>query len=203
MKILKDNPIFYSLLGLCSALAVTKTLEDAFIMGITVMLILTLTNMIVSIFRKAIPQNIQIPAYILIISTLVTVVDIFLKENFSKVSLSLGIYIPLIIVNCLILGTAINYASKNTVIKSIKEGVITGLKFLLALIIIGFIRELLGTGQITIIDKLSSITNMKIIFKIPDLIIIPNSIFVSPAGAFLTLGIILIFVNKRGSHESN
>ena len=132
----KNNPIFTMMLGLCSALAVTTTLENGIIMGISVTVVLIFSNMIISLLRNVINDNIKIPSYILIISTLVTLIDVLLKKYIPSVSDSLGIYIPLIIVNCLILGRAINFASKNGVAKSIKDGFVMGGKYSLALIII-------------------------------------------------------------------
>lgn len=192
----KNNPIFTMMLGLCSALAVTTTLENGIIMGISVTVVLILSNTIISLFGNVINDNIRIPAYILIISTLVTLIDVLLKKYIPSVSDSLGIYIPLIIVNCLILGRAINFASKNGVVKSIKDGFVMGGKYSLALIIISLVREILGSGSISIIDKLSQILGFKLIINLPKFSVFPNPFFVSSAGAFLTLGLILALLYK-------
>lgn len=202
-KLFKNSPIFYSMLGICSALAITTNLENAIIMGISVTITLTLSNGIISILRKIINDNIKIPAYILIISTLVTIIDIFLKNNFPLISSSLGIYIPLIIVNCIILSRAINFASKNKFTKSIIDGLNIGFVYTISIMLIALIREVLGSGTITIIDKLSTIIDTKIIINLPKNILIPNNVFVSPAGAFLTLGIIIALINRGEKHESN
>ena len=200
-RILKEGPIFGLMLGLCSSLAITTTLENAIIMGLSVTLILALSNMIISLLRSIIPKTIMIPAYILIISTLVTTLDITLKNNLPSISSSFGIYIPLIIVNCIVLGRAINYASKNKVLPSIKDGFQMGLSYTLSLMLISFIREVLGTG--TIIDKLSSILGFKLIIKLPNIVLLNNPIFVSSAGAFLTLGLLMAFLNRGGNNEIN
>ena len=202
-KILKERPIFGLMLGLCSSLAITTTLENAIIMGLSVTIILVLSNMIISLLRSIIPKTIMIPAYILIISTLVTTLDITLKNNLPSISSSFGIYIPLIIVNCIVLGRAINYASKNKVLPSIKDGFQMGLSYTLSLMLISFIREVLGTGTITIIDKLSSILGFKLIIKLPNIVLLNNPIFVSSAGAFLTLGLLMAFLNRGGNNEIN
>ena len=145
----------------------------------------------------------MIPAYILIISTLVTTLDITLKNNLPSISSSFGIYIPLIIVNCIVLGRAINYASKNKVLPSIKDGFQMGISYTLSLMLISFIREVLGTGTITIIDKLSSILGFKLIIKLPNIVLLNNPIFVSSAGAFLTLGLLMAFLSRGGNNEIN
>lgn len=202
-RILKEGPIFDLMLGLCSSLAITTTLENAIIMGLSVTLILALSNMIISLLRSIIPKTIMIPTYILIISTLVTTLDITLKNNLPSISSSFGIYIPLIIVNCIVLGRAINYASKNKVLPSIKDGFQMGISYTLSLMLISFIREVLGTGTITIIDKLSSILGFKLIIKLPNIVLLNNPIFVSSAGAFLTLGLLMAFLNRGGNNEIN
>ena len=202
-RILKEGPILGLMLGLCPPLAITTTLENAIIMGLSVTLILVLSNMIISLLRSIIPKTIMIPAYILIISTLVTTLDITLKNNLPSISSSFGIYIPLIIVNCIVLGRAINYASKNKVLPSIKDGFQMGISYTLSLMLISFIREVLGTGTITIIDKLSSILGFKLIIKLPNIVLLNNPIFVSSAGAFLTLGLLMAFLSRGGNNEIN
>lgn len=200
----KENPIFTMFLGLCSALAITTTLENGIVMGISVTLVLILSNTIISLLRKLINENIKIPAYILIISTLVTILDITLKKYVPSISNSLGIYIPLIIVNCLVLGRALNFASKNNVLNSIKDGFAMGFRYTVALLIISLVREILGSGTITIIDKLSSILPFKFIINLPKFELIPNSFFTTPSGAFLVLGLLLAIIYKGSDeHESN
>lgn len=200
----KNNPIFNMLIGLCSALAITTKVENGLIMGISVTVILVFSNTLISLLRKVIADNIRIPAYILIISTLVTIIDIIIKKYLPSVSSSLGIYIPLIIVNCLILGRALSYASSNNVISSLKDGFKMGSRYTLALLLISLVREILGSGSISLIDKLSSLVNFKLIINLPKCSIFPNSFFVSSSGAFLTLGILLaIFYKGSDTHASN
>lgn len=202
-KLLQESPLFALTLGLCSSLAVTTTLENAYIMGLSITLILVLSNFIISLLKNAIPNNVQIPSYILIISTLVTILDVFLKNNLPLVSNSLGIYIPLIIVNCLILGRALNFACQNKVTNSIADGFKTGISYTLSLILIAFFREVLGSATITIVDKLSILLNFKLVIKLPSLLIFKNAIFTSGAGAFLTLGLILAFLKRGENNESH
>lgn len=202
-KILKEGPIFGLMLGLCSSLAITTTLENGIIMGLSVTLILVLSNMIISLLRNIISKTIMIPAYILIISTIVTTLDIILKKYLPSISSSFGIYISLIIVNCIVLGRAINYASKNKVLPSIIDGFKMGSSYTLSLMLISFIREVFGTGTITIIDKLSSVLGFKLIIKLPNILLFNNPIFVSPAGAFLILGLLIAFLNRGGNNEIN
>lgn len=202
-RLLKEGPIFGLMLGLCSSLAITTNVENAIIMGISVTLVLILSNMIISMLKNIISKNIMIPSYILIISTLVTVLDITLKNYLPNISSSLGIYIPLIIVNCIVLGRAINYASLNKVISSIFDGFKMGFSYTISLMIIAFVREILGNHTITIIDKLSSILGFKLIIKLPNLVIFNNSIFVSSAGAFLTLGLLMAIFCRGENNESN
>ncbi len=200
----KNNPIFNMLIGLCSALAITTKVENGLIMGISVTVILIFSNTLISLLRKVIADSIRIPAYILIISTLVTIIDIIIKKYLPSVSSSLGIYIPLIIVNCLILGRALSYASSNNVISSLKDGFKMGSRYTLALLLISLVREILGSGSISLIDKLSSLVNFKLIINLPKCSIFPNSFFVSSSGAFLTLGILLaIFYKGSDTHASN
>lgn len=200
----KNNPIFNMLIGLCSALAITTKVENGLIMGISVTVILIFSNTLISLLRKVIADSIRIPAYILIISTLVTIIDIIIKKYLPSVSSSLGIYIPLIIVNCLILGRALSYASSNNVISSLKDGFKMGSRYTLALLLISLVREILGSGSISLIDKLSSLVNFKLIINLPKCSIFPNSFFVSSSGAFLTLGILLaIFYKGSDTHVSN
>lgn len=200
----KNNPIFNMLIGLCSALAITTKVENGLIMGISVTVILIFSNTLISLLRKVIADSIRIPAYILIISTLVTIIDIIIKKYLPSVSSSLGIYIPLIIVNCLILGRALSYASSNNVISSLKDGFKMGSRYTLALLLISLVREILGSGSISLIDKLSSLVNFKLIIHLPKCSIFPNSFFVSSSGAFLTLGILLaIFYKGSDTHASN
>lgn len=178
--IIDENPTFVQLLGMCPTLAVTTSLSNGIGMGLSVTFVLTLSNMLVSLLRKIIPQKIRIAAYVVIIATFVTIVDMLLKAYFPALSKSLGLFIPLIVVNCIILARAEAFASKNGVIKSAVDGIGMGLGFTMALSIISAIREILGNG--TIMGMSVGITN-------------PAVIMILPPGGFLTLGLLLGLIN--------
>ncbi len=178
--IINENPTFMQLLGMCPTLAVTTSLANGIGMGISVTFVLTLSNMLVSMLRKMIPQKIRIAAYVVIIATFVTVVDLILKAYIPALSQSLGLFIPLIVVNCIILARAEAFASKNGVMKSAADGIGMGLGFTIALSIISAIREILGNG--TILGISVGITS-------------PATIMLLPPGGFLTLGLLLGIIN--------
>ena len=178
--LIDENPTFMQLLGMCPTLAVTTSLANGIGMGLSVTFVLTLSNMLVSLLRKIIPQKIRIAAYVVIIATFVTVVDLILKAYIPALSQSLGLFIPLIVVNCIILARAEAFASKNGVLKSAADGIGMGLGFTMALSIISAIREILGNG--TILGMSVGISN-------------PAAIMMLPPGGFLTLGLILGVIN--------
>ncbi len=178
--IIDENPIFAQLLGMCSTLAVTTSLKNGIGMGLSVTFVLILSNVLISLLRKIIPQKIRIAAYVVIIATFVTIVDLLLKAYIPSLSDSLGIFIPLIVVNCIILARAEAFASKNGVIKSACDGLGMGLGFTIALCIISTVREILGNGSI---------------LDIPLGIKTPAIAMILPPGGFLTLGIILGLMN--------
>lgn len=199
--ILFENPILVSTLGLCSTLAVTTKVENALVMGICVLVVLVCSNLIISIIKKLVPENVKIPVYIIIIATLVTIIEVLMKKHIPNLYSILGIYIPLIVVNCIILGRAVSVASKEKVFNSVLDGIGVGLGYTFALIIIALIREILGTNTITLMDNLSKITGYKAIYKVP---LIELNIFTSEAGAFLTLGLLIALAKYiGGKHESN
>ncbi len=177
----KENPIFKLMLGLCPTLAVTTSIENGIGMGLASTFVLVCANGIIAALRKVIPAQVRIPAYIVIIATFVTIVDLTLKAFLPALSTSLGIFIPLIVVNCIILGRAEAFASKNGVIASLFDGLGMGLGFTIALIIISGIREFLGAN------------------KILGLMIIPgfepSIMMILPAGGFLTIGILFGILN--------
>ena len=146
--LVNENPTFVQLLVMCPTLAVTTSLKNGIGMGLSVTFVLVLSNMIVSLLRKAIPQKIRIAAYVVIIATFVTIVDLLLKAYIPSLSNSLGLFIPLIVVNCIILARAEAFASKNGVVKSAADGLGMGLGFTVALSIISAVREILGNGTI-------------------------------------------------------
>ena len=181
--VIKENPTFVLMLGMCPTLAVTTSAVNGLGMGLTTMVVLALSNMFISMLRKVIPDKVRIPAFIVIIASFVTVVELLLKAFIPSLYDALGLYIPLIVVNCIILGRAEAYASKNKVIPSLFDGIGMGLGFTLALTIIGAVRELLGAGQLF---------NMQVM---PDSYV-PCSIFVLAPGAFFVLAVLTAIQNK-------
>ena len=181
--IITENPTFVLTLGMCPTLAVTTSAINGLGMGLTTMAVLALSNMFISMLRKVIPDKVRIPAFIVIIASFVTVVELLLKAFIPALYDALGLYIPLIVVNCIILGRAEAYASKNKVIPSLFDGIGMGLGFTLALTIIGAVRELLGAGQLF---------NMQVM---PDSYV-PCSIFVLAPGAFFVLAALTAIQNK-------
>ena len=202
--ILKENPIFVLILGLCSSLAVTTTFEKSFMMGICVLFVLICSNILASIMK--VPESVKVPVYILIIGTFVTILGLLLEKYIPELYLSLGVYLSLITVNCIVLGRMISVASKSKVKKSFLDAIGIGLGYTLALMLIGLIREILGNNSLTLVNELSSVLNFKLIINniLPKSSVFPNIFFISPAGAFLTIGLLLgIFNYIRGKHESN
>lgn len=180
--LINENPTFVLLLGMCPTLAVTTSAINGVGMGLSTTLVLIFSNLFISMLRKFIPDKVRIAAYIVIIAGFVTVVEMLLKAYALSVSNALGIYIPLIVVNCIILGRAEAFASKNNVLLSAVDGLGMGLGFTCALTIIGSIREILGNGSLFGFNLFGSGFQ-------------PVSIMVLPPGAFLTLGLILAFIN--------
>lgn len=189
--IFDQNPTFKLVLGMCPTLAITTSAFNGFGMGIAATLVLICSNALVSLLRKVIPDKVRIPAYVLIIATLVTLLEMVLKKFVPTLYSALGIYLPLIVVNCIILARAEAFASSNKVGDSILDGLGMGLGFTLALTLIGFIRELLGNGTIfagtlgSLSFGLSLGAAQKYSLKF----------FVLPAGGFMTLGLLMAAVN--------
>lgn len=190
--IFEQNPTFKLVLGMCPTLAITTSAFNGLGMGIAATLVLICSNALVSLLRKVIPDKVRIPAYVLIIATLVTLLEMVLKKFVPTLYSALGIYLPLIVVNCIILARAEAFASSNKVGDSILDGLGMGLGFTLALTLIGFIRELLGNGTIFAGTRLSlgSASNYSLKF------------FVLPAGGFMTLGILMAAVNAITDHRA-
>ena len=178
--LIDENPTFVQALGMCSTLAVTTSLKNGIGMGLSTTAVLILSNILISLLRRVIPKKIRIAAYVVIIAAFVSIVDMLLKAYFPSLSNALGIFIPLIVVNCIILARAEAFASKNGVLKSAADGLGMGLGFTAALSVISAIREILGNG--TILDISLGIKN-------------PAIIMILPPGGFLTLGIILGLIN--------
>jgi len=144
---IKENPVFIMALGLCPTLAVTSSVENAIGMGLAATFVLVCSNIFISLLKGLIPDKIRIPCFIVVIASFVTIVDMVMYAYTPEIHKSLGLFIPLIVVNCIILGRAEAFASKNSVIPSIMDGLGMGLGFTLALVVIGSIREILGAGQ--------------------------------------------------------
>lgn len=206
LKIIKnDNPIFVLMLGLCSSLAVTTKVENAYLMGLSVFIVLLFSEVIASIIKKIVPDNVKIPVYIVIIGTFVTILEMLLYKYINPLYNALSIYLPLIVVNCIVLGRVLSVSTKSSVRTSIKDAIGISLGYTLALVLIALFREVLGSNTITLVDSLSEITNFKLIINVfPENNIIPMSIMSSPAGAFIVLGILMALFNLvGGKHESN
>ncbi len=181
--IFKENPTFVLFLGLCPTLGVTTSAVNGIAMGLATLFVLILSNVIISMIKNLIPSKIRIPAYIMVIATLVTVLELSMKAYFPSLYEVLGIFIPLIVVNCIILGRAESYASKNSILNSMFDGIGNGLGFTLSLAVIGSIREIIGSGKLfglSIVDKLFD----------------PAMIFILPPGAFITIGVLVAIINK-------
>lgn len=204
LKIIKnDNPIFVLMLGLCSSLAVTTKVENAYLMGLSVFIVLLFSEIVSSLIKKMVPDNVKIPVYIVIIGTFVTILEMVLKEYINPLYNALSIYLPLIVVNCIVLGRVLSVSSRSDLKTSIKDSIGISIGYTLALVLIAIFREVLGSNSITLIDSLSEITNFKLIINVfPKNNLIPFTIMSSPAGAFIILGI-LIALFKGGKHESN
>jgi len=186
--ILKENPVLVLALGLCPTLAVTSTAYNGIGMGVAVIFVLTMSNIIISLIKKTVPSKIRIPIFITVIATFVTIVKLVMAAYTPALSKQLGIFIPLIVVNCIILGRAEAFASKNGVLASALDGLGMGIGFTLVLFVMGAIREILGSGTLTLgfplvvnpftINVFGSGYN-------------PALLMILPPGGFLTLGILM------------
>ena len=181
--LVKENPTFVMMLGMCPTLAVTTSAINGIGMGLSTTVVLIFSNLLISMLRKIIPDSVRMPAFIVVVATLVTVVQFLLEGFVPSLYASLGVYIPLIVVNCIILGRAEAYASKNKPIASLFDGIGMGLGFTFGLTCIGLIRELLGAGQIFGFQILS----LKWFT--------PITIFVMAPGAFLVLSCLVAIMN--------
>jgi electron transport complex protein RnfE len=191
---LNENPVLVLLLGLCPTLAVSTSIDNAFGMTAAVMFVLISANIIVSFIRNVTPERVRIPVFIVIIASLVTIVDLTMKAFMPELSKSLGIFIPLIVVNCIILGRAEAFASKNTLGDSVADAIGMGIGFGIAIAIISFFRQLLGTGEITIFGNQ--------VLTAPGLFDNPMAVFVLPMGAFFVIGCLLAILRYSGVIES-
>lgn len=181
--LIKENPTFVLVLGMCPTLAVTTSAKNGMGMGLTTMVVLALSNAFISMLRKVIPDKVRIPAFIVIIASFVTMMELLLEGFLPSLYDALGIYIPLIVVNCIILGRAESYASKNPILPSLFDGIGMGLGFTFALTCIGAVREILGAGQIFGINVMPQSY-------------VPVSIFIMAPGAFFVLAILTAIQNQ-------
>jgi len=185
----RENPIIVLVIGMCPTLAVTNTVENGLAMGIATSFVLLSSEIVISLFKKYIPNNVRIPSFILIIATFVTFTDYFLKAFFPDIAASLSLFIPLIVVNCLILGRQEAFASKNPTHRAIADALGMGLGFNRDLVLLSAVREFFGMGSIFGFELLGSWYE-------------PMVIMVLPAGAFITLGILVGLMNvikRRGN----
>lgn len=180
--VVKENPTLVLMLGMCPTLAVTTSAINGFGMGVSTLVVLVMSNLVISALRKVIPDDVRLPAYIVIVASLVTVVELLMEAYVPTIYDALGIYIPLIVVNCIILGRAEAYASKNPPLLSAMDGLGMGLGFTVSLFSIGFIRELLGAGTVF------GAQVMPAAYK-------PIAIFIKAPGAFLVLAVLVIVMN--------
>lgn len=190
--LVKENAVLVLMIGLCPALAVSGTVRDGFGMGIAATFVLLCSNIIISLFRRNIPNEVRIPIFILVISTFVTMIDYMMQAFQPDLYRALGVFVPLIVVNCMILGRAEAFASKNSIITSALDGLGVGLGFTLALTIMGAIREMLGNGTfLGMVVFGESFKKSPVIFMI-----------MSP-GAFLVIGVLKALINKYVKKETS
>ena len=198
--VILDNPIFMQTIGLCPTLATSTSLSNAIGMGVAATIVLIASNVVISLLRKFIPDKVRIACFITIIATFVTMIDLALQAFVPSLAASLGLFLPLIVVNCIILGRAEAYASKNKVVPSALDGVCMGLGFTFALVLMGFFRELLGAG--TILSGLSTLLPFLAGaipsegFAVPFLNTNPMVMMILPAGGFLMMGFIFAAIQK-------
>ena len=178
----KENAVFRLLLGLCPALAVTTSAENGLGMGLATTFVLVCSNIVVSSLRKVIPAKVRIPSFIVVIASFVTVVQLCMEAYFYDLYKALGIFIPLIVVNCLILGRAEAFASKNRLLPAVADGVGMGLGFTLALFVLGAVRELFGSGALLGYSVFGSSYQ-------------PLLLMILPPGAFIAMGLLLAVMN--------
>ncbi len=181
--ILRENPVFVLVLGMCPTLAVTTSVEKAIGMGLASTFVLVCSNLIISLIKKGVPDEVRIPIFIVVIATFVTLVKLLMTAYFPDLAAALGIFLPLIVVNCIILGRAEAFASKSGPIASLADGLGMGLGFTVALMLLGIIREVLGSGSLLGIPFADGLSNYT------------QTIFILAPGGFLTLGLLMGFFN--------
>lgn len=180
--IIKENPTFVLLLGMCPTLATTTSATNGMSMGLATMFVLICSNIVVSLIKNLTPDKVRIPVFVVVIASFVTLLQMCLKAYLPEINKSLGIFIPLIVVNCVILGRAEAFACKNNALSSLFDGIGIGLGFTVGLTLLGAVRELLGGGALFGVVLLPETTNILL--------------FILPPGAFITLGYLIAFVNR-------
>ncbi len=180
--LIKENPVFVLLLGMCPTLGVTTSAINGLGMGLATTFVLTMSNIVISLVKSFIPEKVRIPAFVVIIAAFVTIVDMLMAGYLPALHAQLGIFIPLIVVNCIVLARAESFASKNNVYYSMLDGLFMGLGFTIALTLLGSIREFLGKGAIFDHKFLAEGTSGIILFIVP-------------AGGFITLGLLIALIN--------
>lgn len=194
--IVKENPTFVLMLGMCPTLAVTTSAINGIGMGLSTTIVLALSNLLISLLRNQIPERVRVPSFIVVVASFVTIVQFLVQGFVPSLYSSLGIYIPLIVVNCIILGRAESYASKNPPLPSLFDGIGMGLGFTLSITVIGAFRELLGAGQLFGMQvlPLADATTGTIGYT-------PITIFILAPGAFLVLGILTAVLNHINNRK--
>lgn len=180
--IIKENPTFVLLLGMCPTLATTTSATNGMSMGLATMFVLICSNFVISLIKNVVPDMVRIPVFVVVIAAFVSILQMLMEAYMPSINKSLGIYIPLIVVNCIILGRAEAFACKNNPLASICDGIGMGLGFTLAFTLLGSVRELIGAGTLFGVTLLPETCNVLL--------------FVLPPGAFITLGYLIAIVNK-------
>lgn len=187
--IVGENPILVLMIGLCPLLAVSGSANDAFGMGVAVIFVLVCSNLLVSLLRKVIPSQVRIPIFIVIIATFVTIIDLTMHGYQPELYKNLGIFVPLIVVNCLILGRSEAFAFKHGLVRALVDGIGMGIGFILVITLLGAIRELLGNGTLTLFNR--ELVNLGEGFS-------PALLFIMPPGGFLTIGFMMAVKKRLG-----
>jgi len=188
----KENPVLRLMLGLCPTLAVSTAVDNAIGMGAAFTVVLLGSNIVISLIRGLIPKQVRIPCFIVVIATFVTIVDLTMHAFQPKLHEALGIFVPLIVVNCIVLGRAEAFASRNSLFASVLDALGMGVGFTLALCLLAFVREFLGTGTVSLFGNVI----------VPGPFFQPAAVMILPPGAFVTLGLMMALMNKIGERRS-
>jgi electron transport complex protein RnfE len=203
--ILKENPLFVTVLGTCPALAVTKSFEASFGMGLLFTFVLIGSNVMISALRKLIPEEIETPAYIVIIATFVTIVKMLTNAFIPVLYTSLGVFLSLLVVNCIVLGRAEAFANKNTVFDSFLDGIGNGIGYTLAISVIGLIREILGTGMLSFGEVFTflPVVHLSLLASADGSYDYSLSLFSQPTGGFIVFGILMALIALHDNRKKD